>query len=88
MLRGSFTKFLLDRSGAPCKRYEPHEPPFSFEKDILELLSQAPPSTVAAQRLMVDASTSPMKALDTMAEAVTITPGFDSRSCKTIQLPD
>lgn len=44
-IKWNFTKFLVDRSGQPQKRFAPQELPFSFEDAIKELLGQPIPST-------------------------------------------
>ena len=38
-IKWNFTKFLVDASGQPSKRYAPKASPASIEKDILSLLS-------------------------------------------------
>jgi glutathione peroxidase len=37
-IKWNFTKFLIDRDGAPCKRYVPQESPLAFESEIRKLL--------------------------------------------------
>ncbi len=37
-IKWNFTKFLVDRTGAPVKRYAPTDKPESLEKDIEKLL--------------------------------------------------
>lgn len=37
-IKWNFTKFLIARDGSPTKRYAPTTKPFSFEKDIQNLL--------------------------------------------------
>jgi len=37
-IKWNFTKFLVDRTGKPVKRYGPPTPPFDFESDIQSLL--------------------------------------------------
>ena len=37
-IKWNFTKFLLDRSGAPVKRFSPATPPAAIEKHIVALL--------------------------------------------------
>ena len=39
-IKWNFTKFLLDKSGIPFKRYAPQEGPRSLEKDIKFLLNK------------------------------------------------
>lgn len=39
-IKWNFTKFLLDKSGIPFKRYAPQESPRSLEKDIKFLLNK------------------------------------------------
>jgi glutathione peroxidase len=39
-IKWNFTKFLLDKSGVPFKRYAPQEKPGSLEKDIKFLLNK------------------------------------------------
>jgi len=42
-IKWNFTKFLIDRSGKPVKRYAPNEDPFTFEDEIQKLLAQPAP---------------------------------------------
>ncbi|KRY89576.1 Glutathione peroxidase [Trichinella pseudospiralis] len=39
-IKWNFTKFLVDRTGNPVKRFGPKEDPDSMEKDIVALLNQ------------------------------------------------
>nr|AON96407.1 phospholipid hydroperoxide glutathione peroxidase 1 [Neoseiulus barkeri] len=39
-IKWNFTKFLVDRSGKPVKRYAPQDSPSSLEKDIIEYLAK------------------------------------------------
>lgn len=52
-IKWNFTKFLVDRSGIPRKRFGPKDSPLSFEADLVELLDgaaaeQPPPAAEAA----------------------------------------
>lgn len=38
-IKWNFTKFLIDRQGNIVKRFEPTDEPFTFEKDIQDLLA-------------------------------------------------
>jgi len=38
-IKWNFTKFLINKQGVPHKRYGPKEAPFSFEDEIVKLLS-------------------------------------------------
>ncbi|XP_003378053.1 glutathione peroxidase [Trichinella spiralis] len=40
-IKWNFTKFLVDRTGNPVKRFGPKEDPDSMEKDIVALLNQS-----------------------------------------------
>lgn len=40
MVKWNFTKFLVDRDGAPVKRYGPSTPPLSILPDIERLMDQ------------------------------------------------
>jgi glutathione peroxidase len=37
-IKWNFTKFLIDKTGKPFKRFAPTDEPLSIEKDIIELL--------------------------------------------------
>lgn len=39
MIKWNFTKFLIDRSGKPIKRYAPQDKPEDLEQDILQALA-------------------------------------------------
>lgn len=39
-VKWNFTKFLCDRNGQPWRRYGPPSDPYSFEEDIIQLLTQ------------------------------------------------
>lgn len=38
-IKWNFTKFVVDRSGVPHKRYGPKDSPFSFEDTLRKLLA-------------------------------------------------
>jgi glutathione peroxidase len=40
-VKWNFTKFLVNRSGVPVKRFGPPELPLDFESDIQQLLNQS-----------------------------------------------
>lgn len=42
-IKWNFTKFLIDRNGAPYKRYEPKVSPLDMEQEIINLLAQPQP---------------------------------------------
>ncbi len=42
-IKWNFTKFLVDRSGLPIKRYGPSAKPESIEPDIRRLIAASPP---------------------------------------------
>ncbi|GAB9470546.1 Phospholipid hydroperoxide glutathione [Globisporangium polare] len=44
-IKWNFTKFLVDRSGQPVKRFAPQDLPLSFEDAIKEILDQPVPPT-------------------------------------------
>jgi len=44
-IKWNFTKFLLDRDGAPVKRFGTTQPPFDMESLIIELLDKVPSDT-------------------------------------------
>lgn len=41
-IKWNYTKFLVSASGVPYKRFGPYVKPYSFEKDILDILPESP----------------------------------------------
>ncbi len=46
-IRWNFTKFLLDRTGKPIKRFSPNTTPEQIEKDIIKLLKETSETVTA-----------------------------------------